>query len=80
MGEHRLDEGHGAKEVGLEETVHLLRGPLLHSDPVAVAGVVDEAVNAAQGADDVVHHLLNLVPARHIQGQGHHLPGVLGLE
>lgn len=80
VGEHRLDEGHGAKEVGLEETVHLLRGPLLHSGPVAVAGVVDEAVNAAQGADDVVHHLLDLVPARHVQGQGHHLPGVLGLE
>lgn len=70
------DEVHGPEEVDCKELCHLMGLALFDGSPVAVAGVVHQHVDAAEGALGLRHRPGNAVCTAEVQRQGQGPAGV----
>ena len=75
-GQRRLDQRDGAEEVGREQPLHVGRITLLDSGPVAVSGVVDQHVDAAEGILGLTHRGSHLLVVGHVEREGEGRVGV----
>ena len=66
-GQHGLDHGDGAEEVGREQLGDVVVLTFFHRGPVAVAGVVDEHVDASEPVRGLLHGGRDLGVVRHVE-------------
>ena len=66
-GQHRLDHRDGAEEVGGEQPLHVGVVAFLDGGAVAVAGVVDQHVDAAEALPRPPHRLRDLRVVGHVE-------------